>query len=164
MSTEIDHHSQRSLLYKVSRHVERLPMTRRGTETALSLLFATVILVAGGGAIAFFLTLSPAHSDPATVPSTAAATQPGRYSGAVEESKRLARTIVVEENLPGLSVAVAVDGAIVWAEGFGFANVDRLTPVTPLTRFRLGSISKTLTAAAVALLHERGRVDLDAPV
>ncbi len=139
-------------------------MTRRGTETALALLFATVILVAGGVAVAFFLTLSPAHSDPATVPSTAAATQPGRYSGAVDESKRLARTLVVEENLPGLSVAVAVDGAIVWAEGFGFANVDRLTPVTPLTRFRLGSISKTLTAAAVALLHERGRVDLDAPV
>jgi serine beta-lactamase-like protein LACTB, mitochondrial len=139
-------------------------MTRRRTETVLALLFATVILAAGGGAVAFFLTLSPAHSDPATVPSTPAATQPGRYSGAVDESKRMARTLVVEENLPGLSVAVAVDGAIVWAEGFGFANVEHRTAVTPLMRFRLGSVSKTLTAAAVAMLHERGRIDLDAPV
>jgi CubicO group peptidase (beta-lactamase class C family) len=78
------------------------------------------------------------------------------------ESKRLARALVVNENLPGLSVAVAVNGEIVWAEGFGFANVERRTPVTPVTRFRLGSVSKTLTAAGVALLYERGRIDLDA--
>ena len=51
-----------------------------------------------------------------------------------------------------------------WAEGFGWADVDRSTPVTPLTRFRLGALSKPLTAVAAALLHERGRLDLDAPV
>jgi serine beta-lactamase-like protein LACTB, mitochondrial len=67
-------------------------------------------------------------------------------------------------SLPGLSVAVAADGELVWAEGFGFADVRRRAPVTPLTKFRLGSVSKTLTAAAVALLHDRGRIDFDAPV
>jgi hypothetical protein len=67
-------------------------------------------------------------------------------------------------DVPGLSVAVAVNGEIVWAEGFGFANVGRRTPVTPVTRFRLGSVSKTLTAAGVALFYERGRIDLDASV
>ena len=70
----------------------------------------------------------------------------------------------MQENLPGLSVAVAIDGEIVWAEGFGFANVERRVPVTPLTRFRTGGVSKTLTAAAVALLYDRGRIDLDARV
>ena len=139
-------------------------MTRRGAEMAIAFLFAAAIIVVGGGAVFFVLTISPAFTDPAAVPSTAAATQPGRYSGAVDESRRLARALVVEENLPGLSVAVAVDGEIVWAEGFGWANIDRRAPVTPLTRFRLGSVSKTLTAAAVVLLHERGRIDLDAPV
>ena len=49
-------------------------------------------------------------------------------------------------------------------KGFGFADVERRAPVTPRTRFRTGSVSKTLTAAAVALLHDRGRIDLDAPV
>ena len=61
--------------------------------------------------------------------------------------------------LPSLSVAVASDGDIVWAEAFGFADVDRRVPVTPLTRFRTGSVSKTLTAAAVAVLYERGRME-----
>ena len=82
----------------------------------------------------------------------------------MEKSRRLARALVAGDNLPGLSVAVAVDGEIVWAEGFGWADVDSRTPVTPLTRFRLGALSKPLTAVAAALLHDRGRLDLDAPV
>jgi serine beta-lactamase-like protein LACTB len=82
----------------------------------------------------------------------------------VEEARRLARSPLVDENLPGLSVAVALDGEIVWAEGFGWAEVERGAPVTPLTRFRIGSVSKPLTAAAVGLLHDRGRIDLDAPL
>ena len=97
------------------------------------------------------------------MPSTAAA-HADRYPGPAEESRRLARTLVAGDNLPGLSVAVAVDGEIVWAEGFGWADSDRRTPVTPLTRFRLGALSKPLTAFAAALLHDRGRLDLDAPV
>ena len=72
--------------------------------------------------------------------------------------------MLLAENLPGLSVAVARDGEIVWTEGVGWADVEGRVPVTPRTQFRLGSVSKTLTAAAVALLHERGRIDLDAPV
>ena len=141
--------------------VDDPPGRRNGDRASL----AAAILVVGGGAVFFVLTISPVFTDPAAVPSTAAATQPGRYSGAVDESRRLARALVVEENhLPGLSLAVAVDGELVWAEGFGWADVERRAPVTPLTRFRLGSVSKTLTAAAVALLHDRGRIDLDAPV
>jgi CubicO group peptidase (beta-lactamase class C family) len=52
----------------------------------------------------------------------------------------------------------------VWAEGFGYTDVDRRATVTPLTRFRTGSVSKTLTATGVAQLYDRGRIDLDAPV
>ncbi len=130
---------------------------------AVALVFAVIVIV-GGGAAYFFLTINPVHTDPAAVPSTVAAAPAERYSGAVEKARSLARALLVQENLPGLSVAVAIDGEIVWAEGFGFANVERRAPVTPRTRFRTGSVSKTLTAAAVALLHDRGRIDLDAPV
>ena len=139
-------------------------MTRRGVEATLAILSAAVILVVGGIAVAVFVTISPVHSDAAAVPSTAAPIQPGPFVSAVDESRRLARALVVNENLAGLSVAVAHNGELVWAEGFGFANVERRAPVTPVTRFRLGSVSKTLTAAGVALLHDRGRIDLDAPV
>ncbi len=59
--------------------------------------------------------------------------------------------------LPGMSIAVAVDGRIVWAEGFGFADVEQCVPVTPRTEFRIGSTSKPLTAAGAALHYDQGR-------
>ena len=137
---------------------------RRRVEIAVGVFFAVVVAVVVGTKLYFVSSFNPVHTDPAAVPSTTATADPGRHAGAVEEARRLARALLVAENLPSLSVAVAKDGEIVWAEAFGFADVDRRAPVTPLTRFRIGSVSKTLTAAAVALLYERGRVDLDAPV
>ena len=137
--------------------------TRWRAEAALVVLFAVVMLAVGGGAV-WVMFRKPIHENAPAVPSTTAAAHSGRYADAVEESRRLARAHVAGDNLPGLSVAVAVDGEIVWAEGFGWADVESRTPVTPLTRFRLGALSKPLTAAAVALLHDRGRLDLDAPV
>jgi CubicO group peptidase (beta-lactamase class C family) len=143
-------------------HGTRLSHIRWRAETVLALLFAAVITIVGGAALYFASTMT-VHPDPAAVPST-----PGvhaeRYSTAVDESRRLARALLLEGNLPGLSVAAARDGELVWSEGFGWADLEDRIPVTPRTQFRLGSVSKTLTAAAVARLYERGRIDLDAPV
>jgi serine beta-lactamase-like protein LACTB len=50
------------------------------------------------------------------------------------------------------------------ADGFGWSDVESRTPLTPLMRFRLGALSKPLTAVAAALLHDQGRFDLDAPL
>lgn len=78
-----------------------------------------------------------------------------------------ARTVIqteVEPKVPGLSVAVAVDGKLVWSEGFGCADLTTKAPVTPSTRFRIGSVSKPLTAAGLVLLVERGELDMDALV
>jgi serine beta-lactamase-like protein LACTB, mitochondrial len=130
-------------------------------EAALAVLFAVVMVA--GTAIYFGSTINPVHTDPAAIPATAAAVDPGPYTPAVEDARRLARALLVQDNLPGLSVAVAARGAMVWAEGFGYADLDR-RPVTPQTRFRLGALSKPLTAFAAALLHDRGRLDFDAPV
>jgi CubicO group peptidase (beta-lactamase class C family) len=129
----------------------------------LERFFAVVILVVGGGTT-WFGCAKPVHENAASVPSTAAPAHSDGYTGPVEESRRLARALVAGDNLAGLSVAIAVNGEIVWGEGFGWADVESRTPITPLTRFRLGALSKPLTAAAAALLHERGRLDLDAPV
>src|SRR5262249_9188836 len=65
---------------------------------------------------------------------------------------------------PGMSVAVAVNGKLVWAEGFGVADLEQCVPVTPQTKFRIGSTSKPLTSAAAALLFDEKRLDLDAPI
>jgi len=130
----------------------------------LALVFAAGLFVVGGVALIFFVTITPVHTDSAAIPSTAADAPPSRYSDAVNDARRMARALMVEEKLPGLSIAVAADSKIVWAEGFGWADLERHTPVTPLTRFRLGAMSKPLTAAGIALLYDRGRIDLDAPV
>lgn len=83
---------------------------------------------------------------------------------AIEKARELSRTLVAAQNLPGLSVAVGVGDDVVWAEGFGWADLEMQVPVTPLSRFRIGSVSKSLTSVAVGLLYQQGRIDLDAPV
>ena len=142
-----------------------MPRSNRRLEAAVALFFVVAIVVVGGVALNVFLNIAPpVHTDPAAVPASMGTASAERYAGAVEKTRSLSRALLVQENLPGLSLAVAVDGKIVWAEGFGYASVERRAPVTPSTRFRAGSVSKTLTAAAVALLYDRGRIDLDAPV
>lgn len=66
--------------------------------------------------------------------------------------------------VPGLSAAAAVDGQLVWSRHCGFAELRAKALVSPTTRFRIGSVSKPLTSAGVALLVEQGKLDLDAPV
>ncbi len=62
------------------------------------------------------------------------------------------------------AVLVARDGAIVHNKAYGLANVEWDVPNTPTTKFRLGSITKQFTAAAILLLEERGQLKVDAPV
>jgi serine beta-lactamase-like protein LACTB, mitochondrial len=62
---------------------------------------------------------------------------------------------------PGLSVAIAADGKLVWSQTCGFANLERHRGVTRMTQFRVGSVSKTLTAATAARLHQHGRLGVD---
>src|SRR3989440_9427108 len=91
----------------------------------------------------------------------------GSVPAAYRETVARMRTLVCERlssHIPGVQVAVAIDGTLVWSEGFGYADAARRRPITRATQFRIGSVSKPLTAAAVALLYEQGKLDLDAPV
>jgi CubicO group peptidase (beta-lactamase class C family) len=65
---------------------------------------------------------------------------------------------------PVMSVAVAVNGKLAWAEGFGLADLEQCVPVTPSTKFRIGSTSKPLTSAGAALLYDQKQLDLEAPI
>jgi len=85
------------------------------------------------------------------------------WSNTVEHARAIVQKGFAAK-VPGCSVAVAIDGKIVWSEGFGFSDLEAKKPVTPATRFRIGSVSKSLTSVGLALMVERGQVDLDAPV
>ena len=66
--------------------------------------------------------------------------------------------------VPGVSIAILKDGALVWAKGYGTANMDTGTDVDEQTLFQAGSISKPLAALAALKLWEDGTVDLDTDV
>ena len=61
------------------------------------------------------------------------------HADAVERARPFVRALVVEENLPGLSLSVGIAGKVVWAEGFGWADIDERRPVTPTTCSALGA-------------------------
>src|SRR3954468_15782264 len=96
-------------------------------------------------------------SQPATLPRDA------RFDAARAQAHAIACE-QLSPNIPGFALAVAVDGKIVWSEAFGYADVEAQRRATPETQFRIGSVSKSLTADAVAQLYEAGKLDLDAPV
>jgi CubicO group peptidase (beta-lactamase class C family) len=87
-----------------------------------------------------------------------------RYEAAIVEARGLLDKFMTENGVPGLSIAIGIDGDIVWSEGLGYANVEQRVLVTPLTRFRSGSVAKAITSSAAAVLSERGQLDYDAPV
>ncbi|MBI3567615.1 MAG: beta-lactamase family protein [Gemmatimonadetes bacterium] len=62
---------------------------------------------------------------------------------------------------PGCAVGVYRDGAVVFAKGYGSANLNFAVPITPETRFTVGSVSKQFTAASIALLVRAWRLSLD---
>jgi CubicO group peptidase (beta-lactamase class C family) len=83
---------------------------------------------------------------------------------AINQAGKIVRRYMTEAGIPGITAAASVRGQIVWAEGFGFADVENRVPVWPHTKMRIGSVSKSLTSAAIGLLYEQGKLDLDAPV
>jgi len=93
----------------------------------------------------------------------AAASQSNSGAAARENADKQVKEWLTR-GVPGLALAVAVDGKLVYSEGFGYADLEERVPAWPTTKFRIGSISKPLTAVALMELVEAGKVDLDAPV
>src|SRR5215475_8736456 len=91
--------------------------------------------------------------------------QTGRLSDQSQARiKRAVTTFMAASKVPGVSVAVVQDERLVWSAGFGMADLENSVPATSQTLYRLGSISKPITAAAAMMLWERGKLDLDSPV
>jgi CubicO group peptidase (beta-lactamase class C family) len=136
--------------------------TRKETLVALAVLGIGAVPLAVVGLWGFMITTAKVlHPDPQGVPSAAEAAPPPQWHDAIDRGREIARAAVSEQNLPGLSVAVGIAGGVVWAEGFGWADLDKQVPVTPDTGFRIGTASVVLSSAAAGLLLEQGRVKLD---
>jgi hypothetical protein len=119
---------------------------------ALPLIALGVVIAA----FAAFLThgvvvTAPLFPQSQEVPSVVNPAPAPQYAAAVERARELVRAAVLEQNLPGVSVAVGAGGAVVWAEAFGWRDVGTRTPVTPATRFNIGTAASAVTASVAPL-------------
>jgi len=88
-----------------------------------------------------------------------------KEESAGDRAAELARQYLVESGASGVTISVGFDRDITWSEGFGYADLEQKVPVNPaLTKFRVGSTAKSMTAMALGQLYEAGRLDLDAPI
>jgi hypothetical protein len=113
---------------------------------------------------------APLFAQSQEVPSVAESTAPPQYSAAIQRARELVRAAVLAQNLPGVSVAVGVgspsvalaktvsspsvalakEGSLVWAEGFGWRDAVTRTPVTPDTRFNIGTAASAVIPAVAS--------------
>src|SRR5437870_509977 len=70
-------------------------------------------------------------------------------------------TFSKENHIDGAAVAITKDGQLIYARGFGWADPDAMEKVLPTSLFRIASISKPITAVAIMMLIERGKLKLD---
>jgi len=82
----------------------------------------------------------------------------------IEKIEQAISTEMSRQNIPGMSVAIVTDHRLRWSNGYGLADLENFVPAKAATVYRLGSISKPITAVAVMQLVERGKINLDAPV
>jgi CubicO group peptidase (beta-lactamase class C family) len=127
-------------------------MTSTVTNTIQAASLIALAMGSMGICVACADDTGPLFAQPQEVPSVIDSAPLPQYAAAVERARELVRAAVLEENLPGVSVAVGAGGTIVWAEGFGWRDVKTRTPVTPNTRFNIGTSASAVTAATIARL------------
>ena len=103
--------------------------------------------------ILFFITAF--HASAAPAPET------GKSFKTLEPFDQMMRDFVRENEIPGAALAVAKDGRLLYARGFGWADRENRKPTQPHSLFRIASISKPITAVAILRLIEEGRIKLD---
>jgi CubicO group peptidase (beta-lactamase class C family) len=126
---------------------------------------AAVCLVAcltGGGA--------PAQKRPASGPKVGpsqcittlhALPTTGTYLPALGSFDEAILTYMETNHIPGASIAIVKNGRLLYARGYGYANVEEKTPVTPTSQFRLASVSKPITSVAIMTLVQSGKLKLE---
>lgn len=87
-----------------------------------------------------------------------------RDNEAAKLTRKMANELLNIANLPGLSIAIRKKNEIIFAEGFGYADLEKKTPVTANTQFRAASTSKVITVTGLARMMQDGLIDIEAEV
>ena len=134
---------------------------RLETWLTLAVLGVGAVILGIAGLWIYMSTTPPLHPAPQSVSSVTHAAPAQTWAAAVERARQIMREGVAEKNLPGASVAVGAGSELLWAEGFGWSDIETRRPIAKDTRFRIGTASIALTSAAVGVLLENDRLKLD---
>jgi D-alanyl-D-alanine carboxypeptidase len=115
------------------------------TMAATALLLALAACGGGGGA--------------APLPPTSTEPPGGQLANAAVDAYVQAE--LQRQTIPGMALVVRKNGRVVYAKGYGYSSMEKQTPATTEQRFQIGSISKQFMGAAVMLLVEDGKIELD---
>jgi len=96
-------------------------------------------------------------------PGNAAVPTTGLAVSGIEPFDTKVSALLKKWNVPGAAVAVAKNGQLVMARGYGYADFEAKELVQPDSMFRIGSTTKILTSMAILHLHDQGLIDLDTP-
>jgi serine beta-lactamase-like protein LACTB len=81
---------------------------------------------------------------------------------AVAKTDDMAAKFIDKHNIPGIAISISYNDTIIYSKGFGYANIEAKLPVIPSqSQFRIGSITKSLTAMALAKLQQQGKINFD---
>ncbi|MFN2189930.1 MAG: serine hydrolase domain-containing protein [Candidatus Promineifilaceae bacterium] len=106
------------------------------------------------------MSFSESGTDGAIEASESAVIDPERLAALEDDLEELREILLI----PGLSAAVVKDQELVWAKGFGFADLANKIPATPDTPYHLASVTKPIAATVIMQLVEEGLLDLEEPV
>jgi CubicO group peptidase (beta-lactamase class C family) len=82
-----------------------------------------------------------------------------QYKNVIEKARDSVLYLKDKYNIPGLAICVIANNKIIWNEGFGCEDFKNNQPITVVTRFRVGSISKSMTGIALMKLYQENRLD-----
>src|SRR5690606_25435213 len=99
--------------------------------------------------------------DPAKAPGQV---KTGTAGKGLERIDEILSKYLAESHAPGAALAITDGGRLVYARGFGYADIGAREQVEPESLFRIASISKPFTAVAILQLVEQGKLSLDTPI
>ena len=112
--------------------------------------------------VLIFLLFSCSQSSQTQTTESTTKSSPSQAENSAEE---WVKKLMEEQHIPGMAVSVSKENKLIWSQGYGFADLEQQIPVdASKTKFRIGSVSKSLTAAAMMRLFQDGKLDLDAPI
>jgi CubicO group peptidase (beta-lactamase class C family) len=86
------------------------------------------------------------------------------YKPLINEYRELIKSEMTKNNIVGLSIALVDKNAIIWAEGFGYENLEDSIKATENSIYGIGSVTKLFTSTAIMQLAEKKMIDIDKPV